>query len=400
MGFSVTKLCVFLCCVLSISLLFAYSSPSNSGRDNKRTIAIYNIHTKEKIKVLYKRDGRYIESALKKINHVMRDWRRNQSTKIDPKLIDLMWEIHNELGSKRHIHLISGYRSPKTNNMLRKTRGGQARRSRHILGKAADVHFPDVSVRKLRNSALVRQRGGVGYYPTSAIPFIHLDTGRVRHWPRLGRYELAALFPSGRTKHVPKDGKPIRKIDYRVAIAKLKKRRDAAVLLASLPKKRKRRAKTRVASLTPSFVPSLSKKIKKKPKKKPSFDKEALLKLAYGNARGTPDVSANEPKNGVNWVTAPAYDEEHPDELSYTPFPVLPLMKEKSVSYDTQLASLRAPEHDKAIYLFGEPRRMIPLRFRQGLQFAEMLWASEFNGKAVINLMTGDIQKSRQARAF
>ena len=138
---------------------------------------------------------------------------------MDPDLIDLVWEIHNELGSAEPIHIISGYRSRGTNDMLRKTVGGQASQSRHILGKAMDVHFPDVPVKKLRYSALIRERGGVGYYPTSAIPFVHVDTDRVRAWPRLPRMELALLFPNGHTQHVPDDGGPITPEDVRRARA-------------------------------------------------------------------------------------------------------------------------------------------------------------------------------------
>ena len=138
---------------------------------------------------------------------------------MDPELIDLLWEMHNELGSAEPIHIISGYRSRATNDMLRQTVGGQASESRHILGKAADVHFPDVPVKKLRYSALIRERGGVGYYPTSAIPFVHVDIDRVRAWPRLPRAELALLFPNGRTQHLPADGDPITKDDVREARA-------------------------------------------------------------------------------------------------------------------------------------------------------------------------------------
>ena len=138
---------------------------------------------------------------------------------MDPDLIDLVWEIHTELGSAEPIHIISGYRSRDTNDMLRRTVGGQASQSRHILGKAMDVHFPDVPVKKLRYSALIRERGGVGYYPTSATPFVHIDTDRVRAWPRLPRTELALLFPSGRTQHVPDDGGPITPEDVRRARA-------------------------------------------------------------------------------------------------------------------------------------------------------------------------------------
>ena len=138
---------------------------------------------------------------------------------MDPDLVDLMWEIHNELGSAEPIHIISGYRSKGTNEMLRRTVGGQASQSRHILGQAADIHFPDVPIKKLRYSALIRERGGVGYYPTSAIPFVHIDTDRVRAWPRLPRNELALLFPNGRTQHLPEDGDPISMDDVKRARA-------------------------------------------------------------------------------------------------------------------------------------------------------------------------------------
>ena len=92
---------------------------------------------------------------------------------------------------------------------LRKQGGGQAKKSQHILGKAADITFPDVAVKTLRNSALVQEWGGVGYYPTSGVPFVHVDTGHVRMWPRIPRLELASLFPKGQTKYLPLDGKPI-----------------------------------------------------------------------------------------------------------------------------------------------------------------------------------------------
>ncbi len=187
-----------------------------------RSIAFYNVNTKERLEITYRRDGQNIAEAMEQINHMMRDWRRDEATKMAPELVDLIWELHAELGSKKPIHLISGYRSKKTNNALRRKGGGQARKSQHIQGKAADIHFPDVSVKDLRNSALIREVGGVGFYPTSGIPFVHVDTDRVRHWPRLPRQELALLFPDGKSKHVPKDGRPITKKDYRVALAKVR----------------------------------------------------------------------------------------------------------------------------------------------------------------------------------
>ena len=170
--------------VAALVFVAVYGAPRlTAGLPQTRTISLYNIHTKETITVEYKKDGKYVPAAMEKINWILRDWRKNEATQMDPALIDLLWEIHTELGSEEPIHIISGYRSRATNDMLRKTRGGQAKQSRHILGKAADVHFPDVPLRRLRYSALVRERGGVGYYPTSAIPFVHVDTDRVRAWP-------------------------------------------------------------------------------------------------------------------------------------------------------------------------------------------------------------------------
>ncbi|MEL6372556.1 MAG: DUF882 domain-containing protein [Pseudomonadota bacterium] len=217
---------------------------AQAAPDNVRTISFYNFHTKERTTVTYKRNGKYIPAGMKKVNWAMRDWRRNEATKMDPKLVDLLWEIHHELGSKKPIWLISGYRSLKTNNMLRRSRGGQARRSRHIIGSAADVHFPDIPVRTLRYSALIRQQGGVGYYPNSSIPFVHIDTGRVRHWPRMGRDELALLF-KGRSRHASSSGR-VRPKHYRNA---LRRRRALADRIAAFYKGRETRKQVRLAAL-------------------------------------------------------------------------------------------------------------------------------------------------------
>ncbi|MGE0699603.1 MAG: DUF882 domain-containing protein, partial [Hyphomicrobiaceae bacterium] len=187
------------------------------AQGGERSLSIYNIHTKETVTAVFKRNGRFVDDGLAKLNHVMRDYRRNEAAQMDRELIDLLWEIHHELGSKEPIHLVSGYRSRATNDMLRRTVGGQASESRHMLGKAADVHFPDVPLKRIRYSALIRERGGVGYYPTSALPFVHVDTDRVRSWPRLPRYELALLFPSGASRHMPAEGGPISQDDVRIA---------------------------------------------------------------------------------------------------------------------------------------------------------------------------------------
>ncbi len=146
----------------------------------------------------------------KKLNWFLRDWRENEATEMDPKTIDLLWEMHTELGSKVPINIICGYRSDKTNEMLRRTVGGQAKQSYHIRGKAIDAAFPDMPLKQMRYSAIIRERGGVGYYPTSGMPFVHVDSGPVRAWPRLPRYELALLFPNGHTQHKPASGGPSR----------------------------------------------------------------------------------------------------------------------------------------------------------------------------------------------
>jgi len=257
---------------MTLMLFTALSADYLYGQsNNQRVISIHNIHTKETLTVTYKKNGKYIPSAMKKINHIMRDWRRNESRVMRKDLIDLMWQVHSQTGSKKPIYLISGYRSLKTNNKLRKTRGGQARRSRHILGMAADVHFPDIPVRELRETALIRERGGVGYYPTSGLPFVHMDVGRVRHWPRATRSQLARLFPKGRSKHIPSDGRPLTKADARKYgaakhIAKMRKIQIARAL------SRNRAKGTAIAALTPAKQKTISRK------KQPPLDRSALEK--------------------------------------------------------------------------------------------------------------------------
>ena len=214
-----------------------------------RTLSMYEIHTKETITVTYKRDGVWDEEALEKLNWFMRDWRANEPTKMDRELIDLIWTLHTRLGSQEPIHLISAYRSKKTNDKLRRAGGGQARRSQHSLGKASDIHFPDIPVKKLRASALIQEIGGVGYYPTSGIPFVHVDVGNVRMWPRMPRLELAALFPEGKTAYVPSDGRRITKRDYERAV-------DKGMVDHVLIAQAKGLSPTMVASVTPPPTPN------------------------------------------------------------------------------------------------------------------------------------------------
>jgi uncharacterized protein YcbK (DUF882 family) len=166
-----------------------------------RTISMVHQHTKQKLTVTYMKNGRYVPSAMKQINYFLRDWRRNEVTKIDPRTIDLVWELHADLGSKRPIHIVSGYRSPKTNAFLKRIGRNVAKRSQHMKGKAIDFFFPDVNTQKIRNSALARRVGGVGYYRSSGGPsgFLHADSGNVRHWgPKISRGQLASIIKEGR----------------------------------------------------------------------------------------------------------------------------------------------------------------------------------------------------------
>ncbi|MET0483481.1 MAG: DUF882 domain-containing protein [Aestuariivirgaceae bacterium] len=159
-----------------------------------RTISLYHVHTRESLTITYKKDGRYIPSAMAQINYLLRDWRKNRPTTMSPETIDLMWELHEDLGSKQPIRIICGFRSAETNAMLKKIGRHVARQSQHITGKAIDMYFPDVPLERVRNSALVRQIGGVGYYPASGGGFIHVDSGHVRHWPRISPTKLAQIY--------------------------------------------------------------------------------------------------------------------------------------------------------------------------------------------------------------
>jgi uncharacterized protein YcbK (DUF882 family) len=176
-------------------------SPAVVAGGETRTISLYHVHTKESLTITYMQNGRYIPSAMKKVNKLMRDWRRNEVITIDPRTLDLMWELHADLGSKKPVHIVCGYRSPRTNAFLRKIGRKVAGKSQHMRGKAIDFYFPDVATKKIRDSALVRRVGGVGYYRSSGGPtgFLHVDSGNVRHWgPAIGRSEMASIMRKGK----------------------------------------------------------------------------------------------------------------------------------------------------------------------------------------------------------
>ncbi|OBQ62720.1 DUF882 domain-containing protein [Mesorhizobium erdmanii] len=190
-----------------------------------RALKIQHLHTGEKAEIVFKRNGRYDQAGLQKINFMLRDWRRNEPTRMDPRLLDLVWQAYRTSGSTGYIHVVSAYRSPATNAMLRGRSKGVAKESQHMVGRAMDFFLPDVPLKKLRDIGLKMQGGGVGYYPTSGSPFIHMDVGNVRHWPGISRQELARVFPNGNTLHVPSDGRPLP--GYEQAFAAYKSRKAA-----------------------------------------------------------------------------------------------------------------------------------------------------------------------------
>ncbi|WP_037081461.1 DUF882 domain-containing protein [Rhizobium sp. CF122] len=199
-----------------------------------RALKLFFTHTGEKATIIYKRDGRFDPKGLSQINRFLRDWRRNEPTRMDPRLLDLVWEVYKRSGAKDYIHIVSAYRSPATNNMLRNRSRttGVAKKSQHMLGKAMDFYVPGVKLSTLRALAMQMQVGGVGYYPTSGSPFVHLDVGNVRAWPRMSRQELVRIFPSGQTMHLPADGRPLP--GYNQAVANYKKRvGHASIQIAS-----------------------------------------------------------------------------------------------------------------------------------------------------------------------
>ena len=495
------KLGIFVGCALVALGCTLSADRITAANPGDRTLSFYHIHTKETLTVTYKKNGQYVPEALKQIDWIMRDWRKNQSTRMDPETIDLIYDMHSELGSQQPVNIICGYRSRDTNEMLRRTVGGQASQSQHITGKAIDITFPDVPLKRMRYSAVIRERGGVGYYPTSGIPFVHVDTARVRAWPRLPRYELALLFPTGRTKHQPATGGPINGEDVRVARSKF---RDLAVQIAQFLEDRRNGKATLVAAAAPQetapaapapapqeqkrgfamaalgemlpwskksqppkqptlvkfepmpeaeirktggaqvaalepepaaktpklvgepkiverpsrFAPSptdkdrsklaalvakatntpmpklvaepkiaerpskaLAEAAMPKPPATPQGPKVAALIPDKDEADSVTDMSPESLGNG--WVQAPEFDEDHPEELAYRPFPLAPLLTESLVPSDAQFGGLQHPDVAQTLETLDDVGAVQPMRFRPGQQVAAALWSQQFEGKAV-----------------
>lgn len=474
-----------------LALILAWLSASHLAArpGDTRTISFYHIHTKETLTVTYKKNGKFVREAHDKLNHLLRDWRLNQQTEMDINTIDLLWEMHTELGSREPIHIISGYRAPATNEMLRKTRGGQASKSQHMTGRAIDVSFPDVPAKQIRYSAMIRERGGVGYYPTSAIPFIHVDTSRVRHWPRMGRDELALLFPRGYSQHNPSSGGPITADDVRSARSKQrelaqqvaaffelrsKPKKDTMVALAgpapepkaaarppakkqgpviaaltpppprlakppqptpklvAAPRAAERPAKFKpeprdkrdrqqmeqlvtLASLEkfepgvtrPSTPPEPAERIAQTPARSAeemteeaatlAADRAALARLAEAKTSAEADEATGRFGWGSSFVRAPDYDDDHPDELAYRPFPLEPMMTSRAD--DPQLAELQPLDVGRTLDFIDDNGAVAPMRLRPKEQVAQALWSQQFQG-SVVSRMPAEEDAAKSPRGL
>jgi uncharacterized protein YcbK (DUF882 family) len=152
------------------------------GSGDIRRIRMYSTRSGESIDTVYWIDGDYIPEALAEINHIMRDWRTGRTTEIDTRTIDIIAASHNLLETDEPYMLLSGYRTPETNKMLRNRSRGVARNSLHMQGQAADLRLRNRSVSQMARAAAACNAGGVGKYSSSN--FVHMDCGPIRTWGR------------------------------------------------------------------------------------------------------------------------------------------------------------------------------------------------------------------------
>lgn len=213
--------------VVAVTMLFPAAVPvAFAAPGGDRTLYLHHTHTGQTGKFTFKRNGKYDQGALRDLNRFLADWRTKDQTKMDPALFDLLWAVYQDVGARNPISIVSSYRAPKTNAMLRAKSSGVAENSQHTQGKAIDFFIPGVKLATLREAVMRHQVGGIGYYPTSGSPFVHADTGNVRAWPRMTRAQLKKVFPDGKTLHLPTDGTPLSTAGRRYAEAEWKKCRS------------------------------------------------------------------------------------------------------------------------------------------------------------------------------
>lgn len=226
-----------------LSASFPHTGPTKAlAAGENRTLWLHFTHTGEEKQITFRRDGKYDPEGIKQLQWILRDWRRNLPTTMDPRLFDLIWSVYQEAHATGPIHVVSGFRSKQTNDSLRRRSSGVAKFSQHTQGKAMDFYIPGVPIKKLREIGLKMQVGGVGYYPGSKSPFVHMDTGNVRHWPRLTPSQIAAIFPDGKTLHLDTAGR--KQAQYDLALAEYNARRNEIIQPLSYASS----SRTRIAS--------------------------------------------------------------------------------------------------------------------------------------------------------
>ncbi|WOC16803.1 DUF882 domain-containing protein [Pseudochrobactrum sp. MP213Fo] len=354
-------------------------TPSQAAAET-RSLKLYFVHTGERAEIAFKKNGRFLPDGLKKLNVFLRDWRRNEPTNMDPRLFDLVWQVYQTAGGRDYITVVSAYRSPATNSMLRSRTRGVAKSSQHTLGKAMDFYVPGVPLKKLRDAALRYQVGGVGYYPTSGSPFVHLDVGSVRHWPRLSRRELLAVFPEGKTIHVPSDGKPLPGYQQALAAYEARKSGGGAIQMAS--------AKPKSKSLFGML-----------------FGGGADEDEDTGESNGRATASAARPNRAVPAVTTPSRVQQAPTPVAVPVVPNRPVPAQPQVAPAPQEALIAALPARDAPTPLNAPRPSEPVEMtadaRAAMAFAIPLPVKRPQSEAEVLLaMTPPPANTLEAQAY
>lgn len=172
----------FAATVVTSAPTFGQAAGFLRGGGDIRRIRMYSARTGERIDMIYWIEGEYIPDAVKEITYFMRDWRNDLTRGIDLRTLDIMAAAHNMMDVTEPYMLLSGYRSPQTNAMLRARSSGVARNSLHLKGQAADLRLKSRSVSQMAQAAAACRAGGVGRY--SGSDFVHMDCGPVRSWGR------------------------------------------------------------------------------------------------------------------------------------------------------------------------------------------------------------------------
>lgn len=164
----------------TVVTLFPSQAFSAASPVSEKSIALFNIHTGESVRTTFWEKGEYIPEAVEQINFILRDFRSDSVTSMDVRLFDLLYGIQKKLDTDKPFNIVSGYRSPSTNDMLRSSSSGVAKNSLHTKGMAIDINVEGVALADIKKAAASLKGGGVGYYPESG--FVHVDVGRVRYW--------------------------------------------------------------------------------------------------------------------------------------------------------------------------------------------------------------------------